>query len=328
MRKTSLRTRRQVLKSAGALLLPSLLPMHAMAQQTASIVVPFAPGASNDLLGRLTADALSKKLGRTIVVENRPGAGSMLGTQFVADAPADGQTLLLCATASMGILPAINKLVRYSVDSDFVFFVRIATSPFGLAVRKDFPANSFAEFVEAAKARPGMIRMGSAGVGALDYMGASMLQSELDLKLNIIPYKGMSHVLNDLNGGHIDASIVSPGTIRPLAEDGDVKVLAIFDTRRSHVLPDVPSAAELGHPNLHVFNWWGIAGPTGIPADTVETLRSALVDVVSDPAFAQSLKEKGFDPAPLSGDEFRKFVLADLERWRALAKKTNISIGS
>lgn len=327
MKHTIFSTRRSAIKSAAALTLAATAPLRAWAQQAARIVVPFAAGASNDLVGRLMADALGKKLNRSFIVENRPGAGSMLGTQFVAQSkPADGQTLLLCATASMGILPAINKTVRYSVERDFTFLVRIASSPFGLVVSKSFPANNFAEFVKAAKARPDGIRLGTAGIGSLDYMGAMMLQSELGIELNVIPYKGMSPVLNDLQGGHIDACIVSPGSIRPMIQDGKVKMLAVFSSRRSDVLPQVPASPEIGHPNLLVENWWGIAGPAGMPAATTESLRAAMAQVIKEPEFIKSLQAKGFDSAPMSGDEFRNFVQADQNRWRTLATKAKISI--
>ena len=318
--------RRTLLQVAGTAVLPSLLPATGRAQQTSRIIVPFAAGASNDLIGRLMADALAKKTGRSWIVENRPGAGSMLGTQLVAQSkPADGQTLLLCATASMGILPAISKNVRYSVERDFTFLVKIASSPFALAVNSKVPANNFAEFVRLIKSKPGAVRMGSAGVGALDYMGAAMMQSQLGADLNIIPYKGMSVVLNDLQAGHIDASIVSPATIRTMANEGKVKVLAVLDNRRSHVLPQVPSSAELGYPQLRVVNWWGVAGPAGIPSGTVELLRTALVEIMADPAFVASLKEKGFDPAAVAGSDFARFVQADLAGWKDLAKKANIT---
>lgn len=318
--------RRTLVQSAGLLALASLAPVRAWSQQVSRIVVPFPAGASNDVVGRLVADALGRKLGRTWIVENRPGAGSMLGTQSVVQSkPADGQTLLLCATASMGILPAISKTVRYSVERDFTFLARIATTPFALTVSSAFPANSFAEFVKVAKARPGTIRIGASGVGALDYMGAAMLQQQLGIDLNIIPYKGMSPVLNDLQGGHLDASIVSPGSIRPVAQDGKVKVLAILDERRSEVLPQVPSAAELGHPKLRVVNWFGIAGPAGMPATATEALRRALGEILADPVFLKSLKDKGFEPAPLVGAEFVGFVQADSQGWRALARQANIT---
>lgn len=320
--------RRRILTAGLSLLLPAATGVT-WAQgggNVSRVVVPFPPGASNDLIGRMVAEALARKTDRNWIVENKPGAGSMLGAEFVAKAPPDGQTLLLCATANMGILPAIHKTMRYSVEKDFTFLVRIASSPFALCVNSQLPVSTFAQFVQLAKSKPGTIRVGSAGVGALDYMGASMLKSQLGLDLNIIPYKGMAPVLNDLRGGHIDASIVSPATIRPLAQEGKVKVLAVLDTRRSELLPDVPSSAELGQPQLLVSNWWGIAGPAGMPPAAVTSLRDSLMAVLSDPAFLKSLQDKGFDPAVQSGEEFSRFVLADLGRWKELARRSGISV--
>lgn len=290
------------------------------------VVVPFAPGASNDLIGRMMAEAAAKKTGRSWIVENKPGAGSMLGADFVAKSAPDGGTLLLCATANMGILPAIAKTVRYAPDKDFSFLVRIASSPFALAVNSQLPVNHFADFVRLAKAKPDTIRVGSAGVGSLDYMGASLMQSQLGIDLNIIPYKGMAPALNDLRAGHVDAAIVSPATIRPLTLDGKIKVLAVFDTQRSDVMPAVPSIAELGHPNLLVLNWWGICGPAKMPAHIAGPLRKGLLDALAESAFQKTLKEKGFDPAVQSGEEFARFVNADMANWKGVARKANITL--
>lgn len=290
------------------------------------LIVPFTPGASNDLIGRMFAEAMARGTGRSWVVENKPGAGSLLGAEFVAKAKPDGQTLLLCASASMGVLPAIRKTMRYSVESDFTFFARIASSPFALVTNAQLPVANITDFVKLAKSKPGALRIGSSGVGALDYMGASILQSELGIELNIIPYKGMSQVLNDLRAGHIDASVVSPATIQPLAKEGMVKVLAVLDKQRSAVMPDIPSAAELGHPNLIVTNWWGIVAPANLPAEETSALLKSMGKVLSDSSFLGSLKAKGFEPAVLLGDQFARFVSADLNAWRTIAKQANITL--
>lgn len=327
MRLATFLSPRRVLRQAGAALALATVTGLALAQPSVTkVIVPFAPGASNDVIGRMMAEAAAKKTGRSWIVENKPGAGSMLGAEFVAKSAPDGANLLLCATANMGILPAIAKTVRYAPDKDFNHLVRIASSPFALAVNSQLPVNNFAEFVRLAKAKPGSIRVGSAGVGALDYMGASLMQSQLGIDLNIIPYKGMAPALNDLRAGHVDAAIVSPGTIRPMTQDGKIKVLAVFDTQRSDVMPNVPSAAELGHPQLLVLNWWGICGPSKMPAAVAGALRQSMLEALADPAFLKSLKEKGFDPAVLSGDEFSKFVAADMANWKEVARKANISL--
>lgn len=320
------RWRRGWLRSGAALVLATTAGLALAQANVTKVIVPFAPGASNDVIGRMMAEAAAKKTGRSWIVENKPGAGSMLGAEYVAKSAPDGGNLLLCATANMGILPAIAKTVRYAPDKDFNFLVRIASSPFALAVNANLGVNSFADFVRLAKAKPDSIKVGSAGVGALDYMGASLMQSQLGVDLNIIPYKGMAPVLNDLRAGHVDAAVVSPGTIRPLTEDGKIKVLAVFDSRRSEVMPNVPSAAELGHPKLLVLNWWGICGPSKMPANVSGPLRQALLDSLADPAFQKSLKDKGFDPAIQSGDDFARFVAADAANWKEVARKANITL--
>ncbi|MCZ4312972.1 tripartite tricarboxylate transporter substrate binding protein [Comamonadaceae bacterium G21597-S1] len=315
-----------LLRIACMTLVPASAPAWSQAGNVTRIVVPFTPGASNDVIGRMMAEAAARRSGTNWIVENKPGAGSMLGADAVAKAAPDGRTLLLCATANMGILPAIQKSMRYSVEHDFTFLVRIASSPFALAVNTQLPAASFADFVRLAKDRPGAMRFGSAGVGSLDYMGANLLQAQLGLDLNIIPYKGMAPVLNDLRAGHIDACIVSPPTVRPLVLDGKVRVLAVLDERRSELLPNVPSSTELGHASLKVGNWWGIAGPAKMDPAMVTSLRQVLMQVLTDPAFLSALKEKGFDPAVQSGEAFTQFVLADLKHWKSLAQHAKVSI--
>ena len=319
-------SRRRFLQGGVALLLPAMGSAWAQTGNATRLIIPFTPGASNDIIGRMIAEAVTKKTGRNWIVENKPGAGSMLGAEFVAKAPPDGQTLLLCATANMGIVPAIQKSMPYEVEKDFTFLVRIASTPYALTVNSQLKVSNFAEFVRLAKAKPGSIRIGASGIGALDYMGASLLESQLGLDLNIVPYKGMAPVLNDLRGGHIDASIVSPATIRPLSEDGKVTVLAVLDSQRSELFPSVPSSIDLGYPQLLAVNWYGIAGPAKMPPAVASSLRQALMAVLTDPAIIKSLKERGFDPTVQSGDDFAQFVLADLKRWRAVAKQANITV--
>jgi len=291
-----------------------------------NLVVPFTAGASNDVIGRMFAEAMARSTGRSWIVENKPGAGSLLGAEFVAKSKPDGLTLLLCASASMGILPAIHKKMRYVVDRDFTFLARIASSPFSLVTKSQLPVANFADFVRLAKSTPGGLRIGSSGVGALDYMGASMMQSQLGIDLNIIPYKGMSQVLNDLRAGHIDASIVSPATIEPFAKEGAVKVLAILDKKRSSLMPNIPSSVDLGLPKLIVMNWWGIVAPTNLSLEVSTYLLKNMAAILSDPNFLESLKAKGFEPAVLLGEQFAQFVSTDLKMWRAIANQANIEL--
>ncbi|QHE88049.1 Bug family tripartite tricarboxylate transporter substrate binding protein [Hydrogenophaga sp. BPS33] len=317
-------TRRTLLQLGACLTLPG---GAAMAQtRVTRLVVPYTPGASNDIVARLFADAMARRTGNTWIVENKPGAGSMLGTEFVAKATPDGSTLLLCSAANMGVLPATRKTIRYNVPQDFTFLARVASSPYALTVRSSVPAANFAEFVKLAKARPGGIRVGASGIGALDYMGASMLNAELGIDLQIVPYKGMAGVLNDLRAGQIEAAIVSPGTIEPLAKEGHVRVLTVLDDRRSAVLPEVPSSVDIGQPRLKVVNWWGIAGPARMPAATADALRQDMAAVLANPAFTRSIDDKGYDPAALVGEPFTRHVASDLAVWKGVASQARISI--
>ncbi len=318
--------RRTLLGCATLALSPRLPSALAQTDGITRLIVPFTPGASNDVIGRMFAEALARSTGRSWIVENKPGAGSILGAEYVAKSEPDGKTLLLCASSNMSVVPAIRKTMRYNVDKDFSFLVRIASSPFALVTNAQLPVANFADFVRLAKSKPGVLRIGSAGVGALDYMGSSMLQAQLGIDLNIIPYKGMSQVLNDLRAGHIDASIVSPATVAPLVADGKAKVLAVLDKQRSTVMPDVPSAAELGYPTLVVVNWWGIAAPAKLPSATAAVLLKNMALVLADQSFLKSIKAKGFEPAVLMGDAFAQFVAADLQASRTLAKQAHISI--
>ena len=318
--------RRSLLRTAAATLALPLPLAFAQAKPVVRLIVPYTPGASNDVIGRLVAEAMARRSGQTWIVENKPGAGSQLGTDDVAKAVPDGTKLLLGATAGMGVLPAIKAAMPYSVDRDFTYLARVASGPFALVVSTQHAAKDFAEFIRIAKANPGSIRMGSAGLGSLDYMGASLMQSLLGIEMNIIPYKGMAPVLNDLRAGHIDATIVSPATIAPLVADGKVRPLAVLDAKRSPLMPTVPSAIELQQPQLMVGNWWGIIGPAKLPPQVTDALRQNLQAVLADPLFRKSLEDKGFDMAPLVGNAFGEFVVADLQRWKKLAQQAKITL--
>lgn len=317
-------SRRNFLGGFAAALHAFVPPAYAQTDIVTRLIVPFSAGASNDLLARMFAEAIARTSGKQWIVENKAGAGSLLGADFVAKSKPDGATLLLCATASMGVLPAIRKSMSYAVEKDFTFFARIASSPFALAINSQVPATNFSEFLRLAKTKPGALRIGSTGLGSLDFMGASLLQSQLGIELNIIPYKGMAPVLNDLRAGHIDASIVSPATIDAFVKQGSVRVLAVLDKQRSPLLPDVPSTTELHFPKLMVLNWWGISGPAHLPADIKTILLKNIANSLSDPRFLESMKTKGFEPAVLIGEQFERFVLEDLKAWRAIAKQSNI----
>ena len=317
--------RRAALRRALALIAStSAVPVFAQDSAPVRLVVPFTPGAANDTVGRILAEGMARRQGRTWIVENKPGAGSQIGIDFVAKAAPNGNTLLLGATSGLGVLPAVKADVPYAVERDFSFVGRVASSPYALVASTRLGVADFAAFVQLGKAQPDSIRLGTVGAASLDFMAAALLQSLTGARLRVVPYKGMAQVLNDLRAGHIDAAVVSPATIAPHVAEGHVRALAVLDQRRSALLPNVPSAAEVGQPQLLAGNWWGIVGPAGLPAPVMETLRRDLAALLAVPAFRKTVEDKGFDLAPLVGDGFAQYVVADMQRWKAVARQANI----
>lgn len=316
--------RRSILK-LGALALAGGSPLLVQAQSPQiRLVVPFPPGAANDTIARLLADAVAKRTGRVWIVDNKAGAGSQLGIDFVAKAAADGSTLLFGASDGLAVLPAAKPTLPYDPGRDFAFLARIATSPYVLVVNSGVSARDYAGFVSLAKKAPGSVRVATTGTGTLGHMGTALIASAAGVELTSVPYKGMSPAVNDLIAGHVEALLVSPTTIYPHLTSGKARALVVLDQRRSSLLPDVPSAAELGLVGVEIGAWWGVLAPARTPAPALAALRSDIAAVLDDVEFRRSIAEKGFDVAPLYADAFAKFAEADLRRWRSVARRSGI----
>jgi tripartite-type tricarboxylate transporter receptor subunit TctC len=288
------------------------------------IIVPFAPGAGNDLLGRLTAENLTPRLGQAVVVENRPGAGSLIGVDLVAKSPPDGYTLLWAASDGLSILPAVKPKMPYTVPNDFSFISRIVELPFAVVVSNKLPVNSMAELIAHAKANPGKLRYGTSGVGGGPHMGSILIEKANGIQMSHAAYRGVGPAVNDLLGGHIDLALVTPPTIKPHAEAGKVKVIATTGTVRHALFPDAPTLIELGMKDVTVVIWYGILAPAGMPASVLARLRNEIDAVIKDPAVNARLNSLGYQISPLPGDEFKDFVVKDMEKWKGVATSANI----
>jgi tripartite-type tricarboxylate transporter receptor subunit TctC len=318
--------RRIVLKLGAVTLAGSALPCVQAQSPQIRLVVPFPPGAANDTIARLLADAVAKRTGRTWIVDNKAGAGSQLGIDFVAKAAADGSTLLFGASDGLAVLPAVKATLPYDPGRDFAYLARIATSPYVLVVHSGVDARNYADFVNLAKKAPGSVRVATTGTGTLGHMGTALIASAAGVELTSIPYKGMSPAVNDLIAGHVEALLVSPTTIAPHLASGKARALVVLDQRRSAMLPEVPSAADLGLAGVDVGAWWGVLAPAKTLPGPLAALRSDIAAVLNDTEFRKAMAEKGFDVAPLEAQAFAKFAAADLQRWRNVARKAGITL--
>ena len=290
------------------------------------IVVPFLPGASTDALGRIVAENLTPRLGQAVVVENRPGAGSLIGIDAVAKSPPDGYTLLWGTSDGLSNLPAVKSTMPYTIPDDFTFIMRPFTMPFTLVVSSKLPINSVQELVAYAKANPGKLRFGSSGTAGIADLGCSLLENRAGIKIVHVPYKGMSQVVTDILGGHIDLALITPPTIAPHAKSDKIRIIATSGDKRSPLFGHLPTIAESGYPDVVAIAYYGLLAPAGTPADIVSRLQRETSEFLKNPAVLEKLQNLGFVPEILSGPEFRKFVVEDLNKWKVLAEAEKITI--
>ena len=227
------------------------------------VVVPFAAGAGTDLTGRLVAQELSKRLGQQLYIENKPGAAALLGTDLVAKAEPDGYTLLWCVTDGLSVLPAV-KAVPYAIPDDFAFIGSVAHQPYTVAVPPKEPFASMTEFVAYAKADPGKLNYGSAGVGSLPHLVMALIEKAAGIKLQHVPYVGLGPMTNALIAGTVDVGPVTPVQVKPHVESGALRALAVTSKQRSRVLPDVPTLEETGL-KVSAIVAYGLVAPARTP---------------------------------------------------------------
>ena len=289
------------------------------------VVVPFAAGAGTDLLGRLVAGELSQRLGQQFFVENKAGAAAQLGTDLVAKSPADGYTLLWTVTDGLSVLPAVKVSVPYKIPDDFAFIAGVSQMPFVVSINAKVPIKSMAELIAYAKANPGKLNFGSAGVGSAPHMGIALISVAAGIDMVHVPFAGLGPTTNALIAGTVDLALVTPPLIKPHVDSGAVRVVAVTGKTRHPLLPDVPTLQETGL-NVTTIVSYGLSAPTGTPEPILAKLRKVMTEMIEDKAVVERLRVIGYESDHLIGDAYRDFIVKDLEQWRAVAKAANIKI--
>lgn len=287
-------------------------------------VVPFPPGGSVDPLARVLGARLADSLGQQFIVENRPGASGSIGTAFVAKSPADGYTYVFVFDTH-AVNPALIPNMPFDTIKDLAPVMLVGTAPMVIVTQPSKPYASFDDVINAARARPEALSIGSVGNGSLGHLAMILLQQAGGFKITHIPYKGGGPMMQDAIGGQIDLGIASVAAVSANVKGGKLRAIAVTGERRSQVLPDVPTLAEQGFPGFSAYAWWGIFAPAGTPKPVVDRLDAELVKILNSPDLRKQLTETlGMDLAASSPEALERFLLGEIGRWGKVVRDNNI----
>ena len=278
------------------------------------LIVPFAAGGGNDTVARLVGQGLTAELGQPVVIDNRPGAGGVVGAEAAAHAAPDGYTLFLGGVGSHAINPSLHEHLGYDPVKDFTPISLIASAPLVLVVHPSVPATSVHELVALAKAKPGALNYASNGNGSSSHLAAVMFASTAGVDLVHVPYKGLAPALGDLLSGQVQLMFSSVVAILPHVKAGKLRALAVSSKERLSLLSDLPTVSEAGVPNYQTSSWYGILAPAGTPPDAVARLNAAIVKVVAQPHVRQALAQEGAEPVSSTPAAFGAFIQSERER--------------
>jgi tripartite-type tricarboxylate transporter receptor subunit TctC len=303
---------------------------HSVAQDAAyptrpvTLIVPFPPGGTLDILARLVGEHMSKSLGRQIVIENRAGAGGNTGSRQAARSAADGHTLLLTYVGTLAINPEMYSNMGYDPAKDLTPIGEIALGPSVLVVHPSFPAKTLREFIDYAKANPGKVDYASSGIGTAIHVSTEMLADAAGVSVRHIPYKGTGAAMADLAGGHVKVFMPPIPPVISNIRSGLLRPLAVTSVERSPLLPDVPTIAEVGFPGFNADTRFGLMVPTGTPPQIVARLNTALRAAVQDEALRKRLTDDGMIPRPGSPEDYAAAALVDQKVWGGLVKRLGL----
>jgi tripartite-type tricarboxylate transporter receptor subunit TctC len=292
--------------------------------RTITLVIPFPPGGSTSIVGRVIADKMSQLLGQSIVVDNRGGAGGTVGTKAVTKSDPDGYTLLLGYTGTLAIGPSLYRNVGYDPRKDFAAVGMIGSAPSSLVVHPSFPAKTVTELIAYAKANPGKVNFGSAGIGTVGHITGEYFAHASGIQIVHIPYKGTGPALSDLLGGHIPMSFSPVATTAANVKAGLLRGLAVTSTKRNKLLPDVPTMIEAGVPGFEASLVYGLVAPAGTPRPVIERLNKALRDALASEDVRKQLELDGTEITLSTPEQYADFIDKDEKKWSELVKTSGV----
>ena len=288
------------------------------------LIVSFPPGGSSDSMARIVQQIVETKLGQPLVVENRPGAGGVIAIELIAKAPPDGYMIGLGGAGALGINLDLQEKPSYDVSKDLIPVTGLASSPFLLAASPALRGKSLGDIIAMAKAGDKQLVIGHGGNGTMMHLTAELFNQMAGTRIDLVPYRGIAPVLNDLIGAHIPLGIVDPPTAMSAIEAGSVTTIAVSSAERYSRLPEIPTFAEAGLPGFESTGWFGIVAPAGTPPDVIAKLNAAFVTALKDPAVIKRIRALGSEPMPMTPEEFAAFIKSETTKW---AKVIAISDG-
>ena len=318
--------RRQSLALGAAVLAPGWAAAQARIDRPVRIVVPYPPGGTSDLLARTIAVRLGERLGQPVIIENKAGAGGVVGSQQVAMAAPDGTTLLLSTIASHGIIPALQKPPPYDAVRDFTPITVIAGTPNVLLVNKDLPVRTLEEFLALARSKPGALSFGSTSQGGSPHMSGELLKVTAKIDMLHVPYKGGGPMLIDLMGGQVPAAFDNLPSAMAHIRGGKVRALAVTTPKRWSTAPEIPTMAEAGVPGYDMSAWFGLMGPPGMAKPLQQLLQREVTAILQEPEVAKRLLELGAEPSGITSEEFGRFLASEREKWTRVGASSGVKL--
>jgi tripartite-type tricarboxylate transporter receptor subunit TctC len=290
------------------------------------IIVPQAAGGATDTFARAIGQKLSERWGQPVVVENRAGAGGVVGTEYVAKSPADGYTLLVTYEGSQAINQSLYEKLPFDSVKDFQPIATISVTPFLLIVGAQAQPKTLGEYIAYAKANPDKLTYGSAGNGSVNHLLGEMLKVEGNIRVVHVPYKGAPQAIADVIGGHVDSAFASVPSVISSVQQGIVRALAVSSAKRVAIAPDIPTIAEQGLPTFDVNPWWGILAPAGLSPAITQKINADVAEILKTPDMQQLLAKQGAAALVSSPDEFRRLLEQDIEKWRKAVKASGATV--